>query len=189
MLCFPHLSKLYIFWHIFSLNIGMWKTGSSLWRINILNTKRSIICKALCHKHVITLIRATCRGVRLNIFFLSFFFPTRPFFFFFINRRIHLCMRMTGGLCYLETFKAELSLVILCFTSQEGLLTLKLALLNSCVCPPLMCTCINKWCCWRHGQFLLAFIHISPLWPCKSNHPQDRNIFISLALVPESYKK
>lgn len=161
----------------------------SLWHINILNTKRSIICKALCHKCVIALIRATCRGVRLNIFFLSFFPYTSNFLFFFINRRIHLCMRMTGGLCYLETFKAELSLVILCFTSQEGLLTLKLALLNSCVCPPLMCTSINKWCCWRHGQFLLAFIHISPLWPCKSNHPQDGNIFISLALVPESYKK
>lgn len=93
------------------------------------------------------------------------FFPT-PRFFFFINRRIHLCTRMTRGLCYFETFKAELSLVILCLTSQEVLLTLKPALLNGCVCPLLMCTSINKWCrCW---QFLQAFIHISPLWPCKS---------------------
>lgn len=100
-----------------------------------------------------------------------------------------LCMRMTGGLCYLETFKAELSLVILCLTRQEGLLTLKLVLLNNCVCPPLMCTSINKRCCWGRGQPLLPFIHISPLWPCKSNHPQDGNIFISLALVPSSYRK
>lgn len=85
---------------------------------------------------------------------------------FFVSRRIHLCTRMTGGLCYFETFKAELSLVILCLTSQEVLLTLKPSLLNGCVCPPLMCTSINKRCrCW---QFLLAFIHISPLWPCKS---------------------
>lgn len=68
------------FWHIFALNIGMWKIGPSLWRINILNTKCSTICKALCHKHVITLIRATCRRVRLNIFFLSFFPYASNFF-------------------------------------------------------------------------------------------------------------
>lgn len=138
------------------------------------------------HKHVITLITSTCRGVRYNIFFfLPLLLPTRLIS---INGQMILCMRMTGGLCYLETFKAELSLVILCSTRQEGLLTLKLVLLNSCVCPQLMCTSINKRCCWCRGQSLLAFIHISPLWPCKSNHPEDGNIFISLALVPSSYK-
>lgn len=96
---------------------------------------------------------------------------------------------MTRGSRYFETFKAELSLVILCLTSQELLLTLKPALLNGCVCPPLMCTSINKRCrCW---QFLLAFIHISPLRPCKSkNHPEDGSAFFAaLALIPVSDEK
>lgn len=133
--------------------------------MNILDVKHSIICKTLNHHRTITLIRATCRGERSTIFFILFF-RRLNFFFFFINRRIHLCTRMTRGLCYFKTFKAELSLVILCLTSQELLLTLKPPLLNGCVCPPLMCTSINKRCrCW---QFQLAFIHISPLWPCKS---------------------
>lgn len=52
-------------------------------------------------------------------------------FFFFINGLMILCRGMTAGLCYLETFKAELSLVILCTPRQEGQLTLKFLLLNS----------------------------------------------------------
>lgn len=99
-----------------------------------------------------------------------------------------MCRRMAGGLCYLETFKAELSLVILCSVCQKGRLTLKLVLLNSCPHPQVMCVPINKWCCWCCGHSALTFIHISPLWPCKSNQPQDVNIFISLVLLPWSYK-
>ena len=114
--------------------------------------------------------------------------PLHPTRLIFINGLIIMCGKMTGGLCYLETFKAELSLVILCLARQEGLLTLKIVLLNSCPHPLVMCAPINKRCCWRHGHYLLAFIHISPLWPCKSNHPQDWNIFISLALLPLSKK-
>lgn len=92
------------------------------------------------------------------------FFPPRMFFYFYFwNRRMTRRMRMTGGLCYFETFKAELSLVILCLTCQKAPLTLKLVLLNSCIVLQLMCTSINKWCFWRRGQYLLIFIHTKPI--------------------------
>ena len=104
----------------------------------------------------------------------------------FLNGLMILWRRMTGGPCYFETFKAELSLVILCSTRQEGQLTLNLVLLNGCLRPQMMCVSINKWYCWCRGLSALAFIHINPLWPCKSNHPQDGNMFISLVLPPRS---
>ena len=75
--------------------------------------------------------------------YLPVVFPPQMFFYF-RNEQMTLLMRMTGGLCYSETFKAELSLVILCLTCQKALLTLKLVLLNSCMVPQLMCTSINK---------------------------------------------
>lgn len=80
-------------------------------------------------------------------------------------------MRMTAGLCYFETFKAELSLVILCLTCQKAPLTLKLVLLNSCIVLQLMCTSINKWCFWRRGQYLLIFIHTKPIMTLQTKPP------------------
>lgn len=76
-----------------------------------------------------------------------------------------------GGLCYSETFKAELSLVILCLTCQKAPLTLKLVLLNSCMVPQLMCTSINKRCFWRRGRYLLTFIHTKPIMTVQSKPP------------------
>lgn len=65
-----------------------------------------------------------------------------------------LCREMTGGLCYLETFKVELSLVILCLARQEGQLTLKLVLLNSFQYPEDSYVSVNKQRCWHLGHFL-----------------------------------
>lgn len=101
-----------------------------------------------------------------------FFFLHKCFFYFYFwNRRMTRRMRMAAGLCYFETFKAELSLVILCLTCQKAPLTLKLVLLNSCIVLQLMCTSINKWCFWRRGQYLLIFIHIKPIMTLQTKPP------------------
>lgn len=113
----------------------------------------------LHREHAITLIASTRLRAKVEYFFLSCSLTC----LIFRNGLMILCRRMTGGLCYLETFKAELSLVILCSARQEGLLTLKLVPLNSCPYPQVMCVSINKRCCRCRGHPLLAFIHISPL--------------------------
>ena len=148
------------------------------------DTKYSIVSQTVTlHHYHFNHICMYLPRAEVEYFFFFLLLPTRLIF---LNGLMILCRRMTWGLCYLETFKAELSLVILCLARQEALLTLKLVLLNSRPCPPVMWVSINKRCCWCCGRSLLAFIHISPLWPCKSNHPEDGNIFISLAPVPPS---
>lgn len=103
--------------------------------------------------------------------YLPVFFPSTNLFFNFRNGWMTRCMGMTRGLCYSETFKAELSLVILCLTCQKAPLTLKLVLLNSCMVLELMCTSINKWCFWRRGRYLLAFIHTKPIMTVQTKPP------------------
>lgn len=106
--------------------------------------------------------------------YLLLFFLQECFFFFFLNfrnGRMTGRMRMTGGLCYSETFKAEISLVILCLTCQKAPLTFKLVLLNSCMVPQMMSTSINKWCFWHRGRYLLTFIHTKPIMSVKNKPP------------------
>lgn len=100
-----------------------------------------------------------------------FFSLHECFFLNFRNGRMTRRMRMTRGACYSETFKAELSLVILCLTCQKAPLTLKLVLLNSCMVLQLMCTSINKWCLWRRGQYLLTFIHTKAIMTVQTKPP------------------
>lgn len=50
-------------------------------------------------------------------------------------------------------------------------MTLLLVLLNSCMVLKLMCTSINKRCFWRHGRYLLAFVHTAPIMSVQTKPP------------------
>lgn len=131
----------------------------SVW-CNILTQISGLVLMMTRHRH------RQQQSLTWSLFITStclFFFPPRMFFFYFRNGRMTRRTRMTGGLCYSETFKAELSLVILRLTCQKVPLTLKHVLLNSCMVLQLMCTSINKRCFWCRGRYLLTFIHTKPI--------------------------
>lgn len=70
-------------------------------------------------------------------------------------------------------------------------MTLLLVLLNSGMVLKLMCTSINKRCFWRHGRYLLAFSHTTPIMSAQTKPPlkiKKKTLLIPLASVPSSCK-
>lgn len=152
----------------------------SVW-CNILTQISGLVLMMTRHRH------RQQQSLTWSLFITStclFFFPPRMFFFYFRNGRMTRRTRMTGGLCYSETFKAELSLVILRLTCQKVPLTLKHVLLNSCMVLQLMCTSINKRCFWCRGRYLLTFIHTKPIMTVQTE--PHLKIKKNLASVPSS---